>query len=154
MNKYFNRGISFIEIMVVISILGIIITIVTPSLSSFRNQQTLNNTTDDIVSVLNLARNQTLSSQNSNYYSVHFTSGSATLFTGGTYSSGNSTNYVVSFSDLVNTETILSDRGSDVSFTRLTGEATNYGNIVVQLVSNSANQKTITINKIGTISVN
>ena len=153
-----NKGFNLFELILAMSILVLTIAIIVPSLSTFRNTQSLKNTTDDIVSLLNQARMQTLSSQNSTYYSVHFEGTRAVLFTGGTFSNSNSTNKVITF-DLATKIPAsgginLNGSGVDVNFTRLTGDTNQYGTIVVQLTSNATKQKTITINKLGIASVN
>ncbi len=155
-NKSFSAGKSVIELLVIIAIVGIMLAMILPSLSSFRGEQTLDNTADDIVSLLNQARAQTLSSQSSTYYSVHFDTNQAVLFSGGTYTPGASTNKVVTFSNLVSLPSVggisLLGGGSDVSFTRLTGDTTQYGTIIVRLVSDATRQKIITINQTGIVS--
>ncbi len=154
MKRYINKGISIIEVLVVIAILVGIIAVVTPSLSAFRNQQLLTNTAEDIVSLLNQARTRTLSSENSTYYSVHFETGRAVLFTGNTFSSGASTNISISANTLVMISGInLTGGGANVTFTRLTGDTAQDGTIVVSLVSDPSKTKTITINKTGIASV-
>ena len=157
MNILKNKGISIIEILVVISLIILIASIVIPNLSEFKKQQALKNTTEDIVSLLNEARNSTISSKNSTTYGVHFEEDSATLFPG------------VSFADNVNnkqidfdTSTIISTDdginleggGDDIVFERLTGNVANYGTIIVQLASDTTKTKTISVSSIGVVSVN
>jgi len=153
-----NKGISAIEIVMVIAILAIVVAVVLPSLTGFRNGQSLKNTTDDIVSLLNQARMQTLSSENSTYYSVHFEMTRAVLFSGGTFSDSNSSNKVITFDNLViipaNGGINLNGGDVNVNFTRLTGDTNQYGTIIIQLASDSSKQKTITINKTGIVSSN
>ncbi|HAE36977.1 MAG: General secretion pathway protein H [Candidatus Nomurabacteria bacterium GW2011_GWF2_35_66] len=151
-----NKGITIIEILIVIAIIGIISAIIFVNLSDFRNEQSLKNTSIDIVSVLNKARQKTLSSVNSMNYSVHFETGSATLFTGTIYNSLDSSNEVISFDPSVNIPVsggLNIGGGSDVTFERLTGDTIG-GTIIISLVSDSTQQKTVTINKTGVISSN
>lgn len=151
-----NRGISIIEIIIVIAIIGIISSIVMLNLSSFRNEQALRNTTMDIVSFLNKARQKTLSSLNSTNYSVHFETNKAVLFTGSVYSSLDTTNESLIFSPSVAIPTsggINIGGGSDVTFERLTGDTIG-GTVVVKLISDPTKQKIITINKTGVTSSN
>lgn len=158
MNILKNKGISVIEILIVVSIIGILAAIVLPSLSLFRREQTLNNTTGDVVSLLNSARNNTISSLSSNNYGVHFQSDRATYFTGSVFNSGDATNVPLVFDSSVTIPSInginLNGGGSDVIFTRLTGDTPNYGTIIVALTSDSTRKKTISISKTGSISSN
>lgn len=151
-----NKGFTLIEILMVITILGIISSIVILNLSQFRNEQLLKNTTLDVVSLLSKARQNTLSSVNSTNYGVHFDSNKAVLFTGSVYSSNNATNEPIVFSSKVIIPTpsgLNIGGGSDVIFERLTGETIG-GTIKIQLTSDSTKQKIITIGKTGSVSSN
>lgn len=147
-----------LEIIISVSILGIMLAVILPSLANFRNSQTMANTTSDIIALLNEARAKTLSSENSTYYSVHFESSRVVLFTGGTFDDSNTSNKVVTLSSIVTIPSSgginLAGSGVNVSFDRLTGDTNQYGTIVIQLISDPTTQKTITINKTGVISSN
>ena len=126
------------------------------NLSGFRDQQALKNNTEDIISILNKARQNTLSSLNSTNYSVHFETNKVVLFVGSTYSSVNSSNEQFNLSSVVNIPIsggINVGGGSDVVFERLTGETIG-GTIILRLISDSTKQKTIIINKTGIVSSN
>jgi type II secretory pathway pseudopilin PulG len=152
-----NKGISIIEIMVVISIIVLIIAIVIPGFTDFRNQQAIAVTTEDVASLLNEARNNTISSINSNTYGVHFESTRAVLFTGSSFSES-SNNKQIDFSHAINIPTTgginLNGGGSNVVFQRITGDTANSGTIVIRLQNDTTKQKIININSIGVISVN
>lgn len=152
-----QKGFSLIEILLVISIIFIIASIASPNLSEFKKQQTLKNTTADIVSLLNEARNNTIASKNSTNYGVRFWEDKAILFIGTSYDDS-SDNIQVDFDSYVK---ISEDDGlnlnnsynDEVVFSRLTGDTINYGTIKVELVSDSSRYKIISINNIGIISV-
>ncbi len=155
--KFYNKGNTFLEVIIVIGIIVAISFVVLPSLSNFRDQQSLKNTTEDIVSILNLARANTLSSLNSNYYSVHLESDKVTYFVGGTYTSGLSTNKVINFDTNVTLPSAninLNASSTDVTFDRLTGNTSDYGTITIQLTKDSSKQKVITVSKTGLVSSN
>ena len=150
-------GFTAIEIIIAIAVLGIILAVILPSLSTFRNDQTLKNTADDIATLLNQARTDTLSSKNSTYYSVHFQSDRAVYFVGGTYNSGASTNKTVMFDSTVTLPSgniSLNGAGANVTFDRLTGNTNEYGTITIQLAGDSTKQKVITVTKTGIVSAN
>ena len=153
-----NKAFTLFELIIVISIISLIVAIVLPSLYTFRDNQTLKNTTEDVVTILNQARSQTLASQNSHYYSVHFESGRAVLFTDCVFSEPNSSNVSIAFDNKVSIPAIgginLNGGVSDVNFTRLSGDTVDYGTIVVQLNTNHSKTKTITIRKTGIVSSN
>jgi prepilin-type N-terminal cleavage/methylation domain-containing protein len=151
-----NKGFTLIEILIVITILGIISSIVILNLSQFRNEQLLKNTTLDVVSLLSKARQNTLSSVNSINYGVHFDGNQAVLFTGPGYTSNNVTNEPVIFNNriIILTPSGLNiGGGSDVIFKRLTGETIG-GTIKIQLTSDATKQKIITVGKTGSVSSN
>lgn len=153
-----QKGSTLVEVLVIIVIIGILVAIVTPSLSRFRGAQALRNTTDDIVSLLNKARTDTLSSYNSSQYSVHIESTRAVYFVGTTFTDGLSTNQQVTFDSSVTIPASgginLNGGGSNISFTRLTGDTTAYGTIVIQLASDATTSKTVTISQTGLVSTN
>lgn len=159
MKNYFkiskNKGISFLEIIIIIAVISIITAIVIPNLSSFRNQREIVNVKEDIISLLNEARNSTISSKNSTNYGVHIQTDRAILFPGDVFVD-NVGNKQIDFHPSVNVPTTggvnLSGGGDDVVFERLTGNTENYGTIVIQLVSDSSTQKTIRISSLGIIS--
>ena len=155
MKNLYNRGISVIEILIVIAVIGILVAIVVPNLTRFRNEQSLKNISADIVSLLNEARNNTISSVNSSQYGVYFESGRAVLFVGSTFTEPNSTNKELSFSSAVTIQSSggisLNGGGSTVVFSRISGDTSNYGTITIQLVSDSSRQKIITIGKTGLV---
>lgn len=151
-----NTGVTFIEILIVVAIIGVISSIVFINLSQFRNEQVLKNTAVDIVSLLNKARSNTLSSLNSTNYSVHFEQGQVVLFVGPIYSASNVTNEPMVFSTavmIVIPSGINLGGGADVTYKRLTGDTIG-GTITIQLVSDAVKQKTITISPTGVASVN
>ncbi len=153
-----RKGFTIIELLLAIGIIGILITVIVPNLSNYRNEQALTNTTEEIVSLLNKARNDTISSLNYTNYSVHIESEKVVYFTGSTYNASDATNISRVFESSVTIPSSgginLNGGGSEVLFTRLTGDTTTYGTIIVRLTSNAARQKTITILKTGAISSN
>lgn len=154
-----NKGISIIEVLVVISILSIISAIVVPRLSGFRNQQVLKNTTEDIVSLLNEARNNTISSKDSTNYGVHFESDKVVLFRGLSFDSSTVNKEIKLDSSVTIPEEggiNLQNGGGDIIFERITGDTVNdeYGTIVIQSTKDETAQNIISISKIGIIDSN
>ena len=152
-----NKGISIIEILIVIGIIAVISAIIIPNLSDFRRQQVLKNTTEDVFSLLNEARNDTISSKNSTTYGVHFDSDKATLFQG-LYNINSVSNKQINFDSQVSIPISgginLNGGGSDIIFDRITGNTEQDGTIVIRVVNDATKQKVITVNKIGVLSTN
>lgn len=151
-----NKGISLVEILIVISIIGILSAIIVLNLSKFHNQQALKNTAEDVYALLNEARNNTISSKNSNTYGIHFLSDRAILFAGESYTDSVS-NKQIDFDSVVRIPdsggVVLNGGGVDVVFSRITGDTLNYGTITIQLINDVTSQKVININKIGVIEI-
>src|SRR5665213_2873381 len=148
--KNYTKGITLVEVVMGVAILALLSAVIIPTLSTFNNQQVLSNTGEDVVSLLNEAAAKTNASLNSTNYGVHFTSSTATLFTGSTYSSGASGNKVVTFNSnvtLAGGDISLNGGGADVIFVRLSGDITTYGTITLRLASDNTKTKVITINK-------
>lgn len=157
MKKQNKKGITMLEILIVIAIITIISTIVVLNLSSFRNERAVRNTTEDVISLLNEARNNTISSLNSLNYAVHFDEDKATLFSGVTFDENNSDNKILDFEQSVaipNGGISLNGGGDDVIFEKITGNTDNYGTITIQVGSDASLSQVININKLGVISKN
>ncbi len=110
------------------------------------------------MALLHKAKSDSLSSLNSNNYSVHFENNRMVYFIGDTFSEGDSGNQIVNFESEVNIPTTgginLNGGGNNVVFSKLAGNVVGYGTIIIQLTSDPTRQKTITIEKTGAISSN
>jgi len=151
-----NRGFTLIELLIGIAVLILLALIIFPSLSRFRNEQSLQNTSVNIVNYLNLAKSNSLSSLNGQNYGIHFDSKDMVYFVGSTYQSGSTTNENIPFdSGVVLDPSIglnLNGGGSDVVFPRLTGDVIGYGSITIELSSDPSKQKVIKVDKLGSVS--
>lgn len=157
MNKY-KKGFTVLELLIVLGIIGLLVRIIIPGLASFRNNQILKNNTQDIVSLLNQARSDTLSSLNSTNYGVHIETSRVVYFVGSNFTEPNSSNVVYTLDSNLQIPSSgginLNGGGANVVFDRLTGDTNNYGTIVIRLSSDATKQRTITINKTGILSSN
>lgn len=146
-----NSGVTAVELLVVLSIITVLSVLIITSFVTFRKNQALVFDTDTVVGVLRQARNQTLSSKNSSNYGVHFTAPKITIFTGSTFNSNASGNqdFVLSSTDTILTIS-LTGGGSDVVFSRLSGETSQNGTVVVSSPGVSET-KTVTIYKTGLV---
>jgi len=149
------RGITLVEILIVISILAFLAAAASVPFSSFRAAQALNSSAADLVSLLKDARSAAVSSKDSSQYGVHFETARAVYFKGSVWSEPSSTNREISLDSTVSASLIsLAGGGSDVIFEQLTGETSQYGTIEVSLKSNPSKKKTITILRTGVVSHN
>ncbi|MDQ3076807.1 MAG: prepilin-type N-terminal cleavage/methylation domain-containing protein [bacterium] len=150
-NHFCKKGFTLIEILIVVSIIGIISTILMTSFSLFNKSEALDKDTDAVVESLAEARSLTLASQDASQYGVHFDMNKVTIFIGTVYSSSASTNKDIL---LASTDTILTisltGGGSDVVFKRLTGETTQNGTVIISS-PNTSKTRTVTIYKTGVV---
>ncbi|MFA6257663.1 MAG: prepilin-type N-terminal cleavage/methylation domain-containing protein [Candidatus Paceibacterota bacterium] len=147
-----RQGISVIEMLIVITVLGIIFSIVIPQFSKSREMQVLRSGVADILSSMDKARGETLSSFNSSSYGVHFQSDKIIIFKGTVFSAldvNNETINIVTPASISNIA--LVGGGSDFYFNRLSGSPSTTGMVTISTPSYS---KTITIYATGVISSN
>jgi prepilin-type N-terminal cleavage/methylation domain-containing protein len=146
------RGLTLIEVLLAIAIIGGLIAVTASVFPSMRNRRALEASTRQLASLLEEARSLTLSAKDASVYGVHFDSTQAVLFVGSSYNAGSATNIVTTLHPLTAIRNItLGGGGSNVVFTRLTGETPNNGSVEVYLVNNSTTARAITISTSGVI---
>lgn len=146
----FKKGFTVVEILFVIATLSIIFSVIVPQFSKSREMQVLKNGVADILSSIDKARGQTLSSLNSSSYGVHFESDKIIIFKGQDFSTRDTAK-----DETVNitTPAVISSGTlalpADIFFNRLSGTPSDSGTIII---STSSYSKTITISAIGVVS--
>ena len=146
-----SKGVSMIEIIVVI-IIGILISLaIIGPLKEFRNRQVLASSTERVSAVLNEARSNTLVSKDDNSYGVHIESDKVVLFTGTTYVEAAVGNEEILLNKNVS---IINHPATDILFQRLSGKTDQSGNVELTLTSSSGTiQGIISIEKTGLITI-
>lgn len=153
--KYnFTKGFTVLEILFVLSILGILFAIVTPQFTKMRDSQVLNSATADVLSVINKASSQSLASLDSSAYGVHFASDRVTLFKGTVYDQNAATNQVVLLTAPATITAIGFGGPTSLYFERLTGTPNVYGTVTIGLTSGVHVDRSIIIDRTGRISAN
>ena len=138
------KGFTLLETLVVIGV-GLLICLI--SFSTFynlNNNQVLDKGTADVVSLIERAHSESVSSDNFSEYGLHFTSTSTTIFQGKTYSSASTTNELHNLNPRLVVSTSLSGGVSDFYFAKTTGEPSATGTITISMLG-STSTKTITI---------
>ncbi|MFA6274501.1 MAG: prepilin-type N-terminal cleavage/methylation domain-containing protein [Candidatus Paceibacterota bacterium] len=151
-NNFYKKGITILEILIAIAILGIIVAIALPQFSKMRENQVLKNATSEILSSISKARSQTLSSVDSSEYGVHFQSDKVIIFKGNSFDINDEDNENIEIILPANISSInFSGGGSEIYFSRLSGIPNKTGTIII---STSNMTKTITISATGLASLN
>jgi prepilin-type N-terminal cleavage/methylation domain-containing protein len=154
MKRINKKGISMLEIIIAITVIGIIVAIVIPQFSKLRNAQIIKSSGQEIFSLVERARSQTLASLDSSEYGVHFENDKAVLFKGIVYSGNSSDNEEVEITHPAEISNInLSGGATSVYFTRLTGIPSVSGNIEISIPGQNT-MKIISIATSGAISLN
>ena len=110
---------------------------------------------EDILSLIDEARGDTLSAKDGYSYGVHFESAKIVIFRGTVYSSSDSSNKTVDVDGAVDVYNVsLTGGGQDVLFQRLTGKTGQNGTVMIRLKSDNSKTKTITIEVSGIASSN
>lgn len=151
MNKK-NKGISIIEILVSIAIMGILGSISVSVFSGLANSISLDKDASNIVSYINKARTESINSVNSLEHGVLFAAKKVTVFKSTIYSVANTeTSYDISGKSSI-TAITLTGGATSLYFDKLTGAASKTGTITVTSAGGTKT-KTITIYATGIIDI-
>ncbi len=155
MKNFYKKGITIVEIITVIAVLGIIIAVVIPQFAKIRENQVLKSGVSDIISSINKARSQTLSSLNSSEYGVHFQADKIVIFKTDVFDSNAVDNENISLTTPATIANVtlngVSGASGDIYFNRLSGAPSVNGTITISTTNFS---KIITISTTGIASVN
>lgn len=148
--KFFSakRGFTFVEILVVLGVIGLLTGLAIPFYQTFYIDSQLDNTTSELIQTLRRAQLKAMASEDDQTFGVHLEQRRFVLFKGSTYNPSDSYNEV---NQLPNTLTLTSGVGPNVVFNQLKGTTTNIGNITISSVNNRS--QIISINEVGRINV-
>lgn len=153
MKKNYKRGITFLELLIVVAVLGVIFSVVIPQFSKSREMQVLKSGVVDILSSIDKARGETLSSLNSSSYGVHFQSDKVIIFKGTGFipdTVGNEIIDIVTPASITNvTIGIVSGSSGEIFFNRLSGSPSATATVTISTTNYS---KIITISATGVAS--
>jgi len=151
-SKKMNKGFTLVELLIVVFIIGVLSAIVLVPFGGFRDTKVLDATADNIVSLLALARQDTLLSKNASQYGVYFESTRMVYFKGTTFTEPNVDNKEVVFDSIVQLSDISFAGGGDIIvFQRLTGKTSNSGSMTLQITREPSRQIVITVEPTGVI---
>ncbi|MFC1629701.1 hypothetical protein ACFL11_00525 [Patescibacteria group bacterium] len=150
-----NLGVTLVEILVIVAIIIILAMITFSSLRSFQKESDLNNSSEVIINTLRLAQNKALSSEGASQHGVYFDKLTAphqyTLFKGTDYALRDS-----SFDEVHKLPEGLEffNGGTEVTevvFSRVTGSASQAGNVYFRIKNDILKTRTIGIKSSGQI---
>lgn len=152
------RAFTFIELILVVTILSLVIVFSSVVFSNQQSQTSLESTILEVNSAIREAQNKSISQSQDivedNNFGVYFTASSYTLFKGNSYSADNPTNFTVNFGSGI-TITSINIPSSQLVFDRVSGKLTTYSDLQNTLVFSTFDNtsKTLTINPYGAITV-
>lgn len=145
------KGLTILETMIAVSVIGIVSMLFYTALSEFHAQSSVGTGANIVMGVLRDARARTLSGKSNMQYGVHFETTRTVLFEGAAYNTGAPTNEVFAIPTGAHISTINLGGASDIIFSRITGFASASGTVIVSAVRNVLQTKTISIVSTGII---
>lgn len=154
-SKSFRRGFTLIEILIATGILAILLVISLARFGTFGQQVQLNTSSQQIISVLELARNQTVGSEDGTQYGVHFdiTNNQYVLFKGNDFATSTDTREYDLDKVEIYVVNLVPVGSNDVVFERIRGDTTNPGDVRIRLIDDTSKTETILINSLGQVSL-
>lgn len=152
-----SAGFTLVEIIIVIAILAILMAIIIPNFFSINKNSDLNNGATEFSTILKLAQNKTLSSEDYSQYGIYLDTTTSphkyVLFKGQSYVSRDpSFNQSYSLPDTMEFYNInLQGGGNQIVFDRLTGASNNHGNVSIRLKIDTTKNKTIYVANSGSV---
>lgn len=125
-----ERGFTAVELLIVLSIITVLATVSSLAFKSMRDAQAIVIAADNAGHALRSARNATLASLAGSVYGVRFESSRVVRFTGSTYASSSASNIAYQFPGGITAAYSFTGGVAQVTFARLTGEASATGTIL------------------------
>ena len=149
-----ERGVTALELLMVIAILGILYAIIVPSFLDFRRNSILNTETLQVVTLINKARLSSISSKGDIQYGVHFEATKVVLFNGVTYSPTAITNEVHVFNTVLTLSPIVvNGGGGDTVFQKITGATTQNATTTLRVVGSATASSTVVVRPTGVATI-
>ncbi len=150
-SHYYNKGFTLIEILVSVAVIVLLGSAGLVSFNTSRNARDLTTGTQTVLSVFRLAQSKTLAGENDSTWGIRLTSSQIELFQGNTYAGGSNIKAYALPSSLQITSISLNGGGSEVVFTRVTGETTQSGTFTISVAAAPTNSTGITIDSSGKV---
>lgn len=149
MKNIFQKGITVLELLIVIAIFGILAVVILPQFSKMRDKQVFNNSINTIVDTISKAKSETLASLDGYNYGVQFENNRVIIFRGNVFNSQDVNNRIYSLTSPSSITNIsLSGGGSNLYFNKFSGLPNKSGSVTLTL-GNMV--KVISINSLGVV---
>ena len=145
---YTNKGFTFVEVLLVIAILGVLVGLAIPFYQSFQVSSQLDNTTQEVAQTLRRAQARSMASEYFSPFGLHFESQKFVLFRGDTYIESDPFNEPVEVPGILSVSSVF---GPDIVFSRVEGRPDVTGSITISTTYGKS--RTININELGVINV-
>ncbi len=153
LNTVRSRGVTALELLMVIAILGVLLAVITPSFLNFRRNSILNTETLQMVTIINKARLSSISSKGDMQYGIHFEATKVVLFQGTTYSSTANTNEVYVLDPALSLSPIVINGGGvDIVFQKITGSTNQNATTTLRVIGSTTASSTIVVRPTGVAS--
>lgn len=147
LNLTSNQGITFIEVLIVVTITAIIGASAISLSSNFLNSNNFKNKTNEIVSLLRFAQINSMAGKEDSSWGVKISENKITLYKGNSFETRESP-----FDSTYDIPQTVSITQGDYVFEKLTGNPDSTATITVQ--SNAGDSANISVNEIGIVDVN
>ncbi len=154
MKNFRQKGITLMEILVVLAILIFLVSVVLAQFSDIKENQVLKNALEDAASALRDAQSKSLASLDSSEYGVRFESDRVIIFKGKVFSEVASDNQIIDIISPANITDVtlagVSASSGELYFEKLSGAPSKTG---VVTVATPSSEKTITIFATGSVGI-
>lgn len=149
-----RSGFSFIELIVVMGVIGILLGFATVSLLGVQRKPALTSSVDSFISDIRGQQVKALAGNNASSYGVYVGQHDYTLFTGSVYNANDPTNALVSFDPAISISTLLAN--AIAVFASGSGEMVNFlpSTSTITITNTQNNErKTIQLNRYGVVTL-
>ena len=151
-----KTGFALLELLIVLGILAVILLLSIPGINLLLKTSLLSTTSEEIITVLKTAQNDTLSSQNNSQYGVYFKTTTSPnqyiLFKGSNYTNRDTSFDKTYYLDSsVQFSSVNVGANNEIVFDRLVGSTANSGSVTLQLTTDASQTKTMYIDNSGVV---
>lgn len=150
-SNLYHKGFTLIEVLIVLAILVLVTSIIAPSFVKLGGGEALDTSVSSIISILNEAKSEAVSSKNASDYGVRILKNQLVSFEN-SYGTNNKT---LTISSLVSISTSTGmATNSEVIFSNVSGSSNASGTITVTVLRDPTKKSTITVYSTGAIEKN